>query len=779
MNMKTTVIFVIIAAALVAYFLLSPAGEEAGDAGPEPGAGRPLVDDQAVGPNVVHRLTVDRREGPRVVFERDAAGEWRQTEPFEFPVKGPEAGGYNIGSIIDAAASLRYTRKLDDPQAPKTYDLDLPLATLRIEGAYRRVDGVVEPLEPGDGAYQDGRVSVDLRFKLGRKTAAGRAFVMFGKARRIYVTGRRLHRELLDQPLTELRQRSLADVTVGRVAKVELVRGDQPLTIEPGDLPGAWRFTGGAEGRASAEAVEGLARLLRNARIQSFIADQPADLARYGLDEPKHELVIHARPSTPTAGVGAGADAGADEGPAAAGETVRHRLRVGRDVVDGEGAYAMYQDRPVVFTLPSYVLDPLGTSLAELRDARLTPMPRRDARAVTVDRPDQPTLRIVKEAGEWRFGEPAPGFKVEPESVESLLDAVFDTRAASFVPAERFGEAGATLTIDFAGRADADVLRLARAPAADDGDGAGGPTGDRWWVLRAGEPVAGVVSHADMAALFRPMRFFRDRTVLDLRASRIVRLHVERAGPFAVEHVIARPRREDGTYGEWQYPDALRPEAVESLIDRLTPLRAERWVEAPPAKEAPSMTLELTTLAPPEPDAAGEGRERRVWTVSIHRDLKLATFGGEAFALSTPVLSALAAEFRERTVIGLEADQVARLRTPAGHVIERDPAGRYDWPDEAALTEQRAGALFDTLAGLQADRFFAPGVEPRGEPAASYVLEPRDGESITLDLFEASQTPADLPAGRIGDRLFTIDPPTAKTLMPDAAIPGPPPEPEK
>jgi len=776
MNVKTTVIVVIIAAALVAYFLLSPAGDSRQEAGPAPAAGRPLVDDEAVGPDVVRRLTVERREGPTMVFERQPDGSWRQTEPFDYPVKGPETSGFNIGSIIDTAVLLRYTRRLDDAQAPKTYGLDPPRAVLRLEGAYRRVDGRVEPvLQAGATEAPDhgDRVALDLRFKLGREAAAGRAFVMFGEKPRVYVTGRQLHRELLDQPLADLRRRTLANVAVGRVAKIELRGRDRALTIEPGALPGSWRFSAGAQGRASANAVEQLARLLSNARIKTFVADQPQDLGAYGLAEPRHELEIHARARAAEEGSG-----NADR--ASGGAMVRHRLRVGRAVVDEEAAYAMYQDRPVVFTLANYVLDPLDRPLSELRDGRLTPMPRRDLRAITVDRPDRSTLRIVKEAGEWRFGDPAPAFGIEPASVESLLDAVFDTRAESFVPAEQVGEADGTLRMSFAGRAAPEGLKLARAPAGEGAaEASDAPADARWRVLREGEPVAAVVGHDMVAMLLQPLRFFRDRTVLDLRAAQIVRLRIKRTGPFAAEHVIDRPKRADGTDGEWQYGEGLRPAAVEALIDRLTPLRAERWVEPPPAGEAPSTTIELTTLAPPEPDAPEEQGEPRVSTVSIYRDLKLATFQGEAFTLSAPALADLAAELRDRTVVELEVEQIAGLITPAGHRIQRDESGRYDWPDDAGLTEQRAGALFDTLAGLQAERFFAPGVEPRGEPAARYVIQPRQGEALTLDLYEAEQTPADLPAGRIGDRMFTIDAPAARTLMPDAAMPGPPPEPEK
>lgn len=770
MNVKTTVILVLIAAALVAYFLLAPEGEAPERDGTPP-AGRLLVDDDAIGPRTVERLTVERAGMPTMVFERTGDGDWRQTEPFDFPIKGPDGAGFNIGSIIDAAVSLRYTRKLDDPEAPKTYELDPPRASLRIEGAYVRRNGGVAP---APGAQAEGRVPFNLRFKLGRETAAGRAFVMFGKDRGIYVAGRGLHRQLLDESLTELRERSLAAVAIGRVSRIELRRDDQRLAIEPAEELGTWRFAAGAAGRASADAVEGLVRLVSTARIESFVADQPEDLAPFGLAAPRRELVIHIGGAAAETAPGRAAG---DAEEAEAGAGASHRLRIGREVVDGDATYAMYQDRPVVFTLPDYVLDPLGKSLAELRDPRLTPLPRSDLRAARVERPNQPALHVVREAGLWRFGEPRPGFEIEGEAVESLVDAVFDTRAESFVPAEDLPESEARLTLRFAGREAEEVLTLGRSSVSGDTPQAEAPKADTWWVRRGDEPVAAKVRYADLAALFRPLRFYRDRTVLDLRATQIVRLRLKRSGPFAAEHIIARPRQETGTYGEWRYDDNLRPAAVERLIDRLTPLRAQRWVDAPPQDQTPSLVIDITTLAAPSPDAEKTEREPRVSRVSVYRGLKLGMFEGDAFALSTPAVSDLAAELRDRTVIGFEAAEIARLTTPAGHVIERDAAGRYDWSEAADLNEARVGALFDTLAGLQADRYFAPHVEPRGSPVGSYVIESRDGEALTLDLFAAGQTPVDLPAGRIAGRLFTIDIPTARTLMPETQ--RPPSEPEK
>lgn len=764
MNVKTTVILLLIAAALVLYFLISGDGQPEERPSQRIGPGKPLVADAGLSPGAVTRITVERPREQRAVFERSDDGRWWQVAPVRFPAKGPGASGDNLGDIVDAALALRYVREVNDPDA--TEQVGPGATTVRIEGRYYRHggrnfasrDAVAEatPEAPDEARADAEAVDVELQLKLGQPTAAGLAFIAFGPDDRVYVTGRQLHR-VLEGSLSDFRQRSLASVAPGRVASVELRRGDRSWRVERGASPDGWHFVDGASGRAGSDAVGALIRALNTATIESFVADQPDDLATYGLDEQATVLTIEA------------SDAAAPtDAPQGTGHTT-HQLKVGGETVEGDQRYAMLDDRPVVFTLPSYVVDPLNRSLSELRDARLTPMPRSDLRRIEVERPNEPTLSISREAGRWQLVDGPSGFSFEPRAVDALLDAVFRTRARSFIPAGQLGQPEATVTLAFAGREAAEVIRIApHAPDATgdetaEGEAAEGDGGAMRAVHRADEPVAGVVRYADLAPLYRPMRYFRDRTVLGVGARDIVGIRIERSGPFAVRHSIERTGGGDAEAGEWAYGN-LRPAAVKALVDRLAGLRAERWVGADEAPDdaSPAVTIEVAVRAAMGTPGRGP------YVIELWPDRQLGATSAAtpgAFALAPPAMADLTAELRDRTAIDLEVDQIAGLTTPAGRVIARDADGRFTLPDDGSIDEPRAGALFDTIAGLQVDRWFAPGIAPEGEPVARYKVEPRDGEAMMLELFTAAQTPAELPAGRIDGKLFTIERSVMKALV--------------
>jgi len=811
MNVKSTIILLIVAVVLAVYFTLTgvePGGPDAGDrpGGGEAARGRPFVEGEAINPSAVERVTVERPGEPAALFERGDEGRWRQAAPVAWDVKGPDAGGFNIGKLIDAAVALRYTRAISEPEPAEVYELDPPRATLRIEGARLRFEGRLYANEAELRAAYPGRADrvvdeaerrpVQLTFKLGRPSGAGRAFVGFGEASTVYVADRDLHRLLLDRPLSDLRERSLARIALGRVERVELhrdgttiamargvarrpvgERGDGEAEPGPGDDGPAgrgvgnastWRFVVGASGRASEEKIEELVNVIGTATIEAFVADRPESLETFGLDDGGEVLVV--------------------EGRSLDGGSTQHRLRIGRRTVEGDSRYAMFGRTPVVFTLPDYAVEVLDEPVEAFRDGRLTPSPRGELRRIEVERPGKPTLALAMAAGRWGFAEPRPAFRVEPDSVEALLDAVFDRRADAFRPAGEASSPHTTVKLDFAAGAGSEVLRIADA----EGEG-------RIVVHRVGEPVAAVLDRSELAALWEPMRFYKDRRVRWSEAGGpVVAARVVWTGPFAVDHpwlsrtvegeggptpleiddealdrlkddVEAPGRWVEGAaegFGEWVVPEGLRRGAVEALAGRLSRLRAARWLERPPDDERAPLTITVLCAAG-SPEGAGEPELTRK-RLRVYPDLRIASVDGEAFELSSPAMSELTAELRRRTVVPLEVGEIGRVTTANGVSVERGGDGRYAWPEGAEMSEQRAGELFDALAGLQADRFFGEHVEFEGDPAATLVIEPRGGagEPLTLQLFKPAQTPADQYAGRIGRTSFTLQRPTALKLLP-------------
>ena len=83
----------------------------------------------------------------------------------------------------------------------------------------------------------------------------------------------------------------------------------------------------------------------------------------------------------------------------------------------------------------------------------------------------------------------------------------------------------------------------------------------------------------------------------------------------------------------------------------------------------------------------------------------------EWFEVSPEFVTQLNAEYRYRTVLPLRTEQIRRVTIRHGDqnvVIHREDNGRYADAIDADVDPAIGGALFDTLAGLRAERFVKP-----------------------------------------------------------------------
>lgn len=378
----------------------------------------------------VDRLMLERPGAPTLEFVRSADG-WSQAVPFVHP-----ADAAAIRMVIDAFASLESTRAVDpaslDPEARVALGLDPARArvTVKWPGGSRTV-------------------------VLGRRTVAGRAWARVdGRADAASVDAG-LHAIALEDDPRQWRSSRLHDAASADVARLELRYGPAPgqqLVIARSG--GAWRSEAPFSTRIDAEAVRGYLDALLRADADAFVADEPKDLAAFGLASPERSVRLRAS-----------GDAVPDVGLIEVGVPVAEgaQERFGR--IDGRPAVVQLGPRALaaLFPPPAFFIDPRGCAAVPADVRRIEFVPPEGSAAVpwAAERSlDAWTLRVGSAA------DAAVAVPADRERVRRLLAQLCEARA----PAIAFQQAPKELvlgTFRLVGAGDRPVaeVRVAREQA--------------------------------------------------------------------------------------------------------------------------------------------------------------------------------------------------------------------------------------------------------------------------------------------------------------------------
>ncbi len=669
MNTRSTLILLVVALLLGGYFLVFETDyfglqhqSNPSDKPAIPVDGVALFD-SALMSDQVTQLTIALPDEPPVVIERDG-DRWRQTAPVRFAMEN-----WAVEEVARRIANLRYTNRIDPAESTLTAasaGLDPAQATVTIRG---KTDD--KPFEHV--------------LKLGRIVAAGRAYLMLKGEPHLLVTSDALHEKLLDKPVTELRAKSLTVPTANRLQSVTLVRGEQTIALEQTDAK--WAVVKPYMASADRNAVEHLIDMPRLASIDAFIADQPDDLSRYGLDTPSRRLTLTARP--------------ADE----SSEAVTQHLTIGSaaDLSD-ERFFAMLDDVPVVFTLRKTDVAKLDVEPLDLRSRKLIDI-NRDAIQSIALRSSGTDVTLLREGGTWAFDDPKPDYPPDEQMVAGLLDCLLNTEStdAEILPADAPDKAPRSVVITLNG-SEQTTLMIER-----------GDNTSR--VVVAGQTLAQIVDTAGIEPLFGDAAYFRNRTVWDLKPEQVKSIAIQRTGEYPAEFRFER------TNEQWQL-DGYDQQKFNQLLGLLAPLRAEKWQPVALAQSDFPLTVTLTD----------EGNQtHRLSIASVPMRIGLATGADSQFVLPKPLVDLLTGELRQTTVIDLEIDAIASV-TGGDWTIERDENAMYTFAGERELDEAKCGALFDTLAGLQCEHWLQ--AKPRDtEPTHVLKIKQRKAGEHLLELW--------------------------------------------
>lgn len=312
----------------------------------------------------------------------------------------------------------------------------------------------------------------------------------------------------------------------------------------------SWEIAEPAPGPVDEAAVSGITSNLSSADIQRVVDEAPADLAEYGLKEPRVEVAFKS---------------GGQE----------RRLQLGGKTPTGTDIYAKLADQKQVFLISSFLDSTFNRGTFDLRDKTVLKLDMEKIDALDVATP-QRTLRFEKKNGEWQIAQPALG-TADFGAVTGLLGRIGNTQMKALAPAT----------------ADAKALGL-ETPAVTVRIG----TGSSQATLVVGGPAAeGTVYARDLS---RPQVFtiessllddlkkdvseYRQKDLFDARSFNATRVEIARAGQtLAFEKTTVKGK--DGKDEEkWRQlsPAARDVDAtkMEALISAITAARATGFVDS-------------------------------------------------------------------------------------------------------------------------------------------------------------------------------------------------------
>lgn len=547
--------------------------------------------------------------------------------------------------------------------------------------------------------------------KLGRTGAAGRAYLTLGDGETVYLVDRVLHQRLRGREPSDYRSRLLPEVAPHTVGRLKLVYEGRATTLVRRD--NAWLLDAPASGRASGDVVGEMLGLFGRTAVSGFVDDQPQDFSRYGLDRPAIELQLFTD--------------GDSESPS-------HALRIGTAAdLSNQKHHAQLAGVPAVFTLRSEDVDKLRRGVDDLRDPRLTPLRYGDLREVEVAGPGRTPLRFALASGKWEFGEPDPGLPIESTAVSEMIDGLLSAGADRYAQAtEADPPFDLTVRLSPAGDAGAEVLRIRRGDEHDT-------------VVRGDERIAYLVKRGELDGVFAGAWAYRSRRVLAVSPAAIERITVERTGTYAARHELVKRD------GKWSL-EGFERRAVDALVAAFNPLRCGRWVKP---GDPPPYDLTITVAT----------SDQETHKLQVSTAASIGALGEGQFTLDASVIEPLTAELRDRDLLAVAIEDIASVAV-GGETYHRSDQGQYTRDGGGELDEAKVGALFDTLAGLRAQRYLpaAWGEKIEATPVKLRITL-RSGESHELGVWRAEVEGADTPIGRMGERCFTLRPIGADALM--------------
>ncbi|MDZ4815541.1 MAG: DUF4340 domain-containing protein [Verrucomicrobiota bacterium] len=484
--------------------------------------------------------TLNINTGTQTISLKRDKTDWTIVSPIASPADNMEAD-----TIVRELSQLTIQRKMSpeelSPEAKELTGINKPAA--RIEGTSDNEKFLLKignESPTGDGLYvqKDGDPS-------------------------IYVVNKGVKKTLI-RPLDDLRRRVLIEITPKAITKIEFKQRsgtESRVTELVRDQNNRWRLVKPITGTADTDKINDLISRLDTGRIESFVAEDKADLKAYGLAEPAHEITIYQ-----TTGIQS------------------QTIQLGVAQPDQKRTYARIQNQPAVFTIPSDLASEISIGLTDLRNHKVMPMTAYQIDTIDIVPGTAKPISLKRVNRQWVIGTIPADLAAVNEFLDGLeVENISGFAGDSLSEPKAYGLDNPTYQFTIKSGKDVREVIIGKKDKAG------------WFAMSKDEPTVFILSNTFVTDLPKAQEVFYSREILALSTDEIQSLTMHK------KQRVASLNR-NPTTGSWALSantqGVLLPQNLQATLSLLENLRATTVVppgQNPVEIDKPDAIIELKT----------------------------------------------------------------------------------------------------------------------------------------------------------------------------------------
>ena len=339
--------------------------------------------------------------------------------------------------------------------------------------------------------------------------------------------------------------------------QIKAASGETSRVTKTGD---GWQIVEPTKAEADASELSAVTSNLSSLEVQRVVDENPADLARYGLNPPRVDVGFRVK-----------------------GEKTARHLLLGEKTPTGNDLYAKLQDGKRVFLVGSYLENTFNRTPFDLRDKSILEFDREKIDAIEVSR-DGTTYQLARSGTDWKIAKPMPA-RGDYGAIEGLITRLSSGQMQRIVEPEpadlkQYGLDRPSVTAAVHSGSSRATLLL------------GNTEGGSVYAKDASRPMVFAVEESLATDLKKDVGEYRRKDVFDFRSFNAQRVEIARgAERFAFEKSKDKDGKEIWKNAAGQTADTAK---VEDLLTKISNLRAQSFE---PAAHASLNTPELTVTA--------------------------------------------------------------------------------------------------------------------------------------------------------------------------------------
>ncbi len=347
--------------------------------------------------------------GGRKLAASKSDSRWKLTAPI--------AARANLGKIEELARKITDLRREDftddDPKDLKPYGLDDPAAEITLIG------------KESEGAKI-------IQLGVPTKDGPDKLYAKRKDENSVFTVKSDILNQLKIQP-NDLREKQIADFNRESVKGIEFTAGGATTKLQ---YDGSWRVTAPESVAAEPNAVSDLLERLGKLVALEFVADAPASLADYGLDNPTLRLSLLKAPlAEPKKDEAKKDDAKPAAPPTASAVPPIVELLFGKANEEKKIAYVKRADEPFVYSVPQADYQIMPRNFLDVRDRNVLTINGKDIQMLEIVRADAKfKLQRTgdKDKTVWSFLEPSQGV-LDNDALQNVLVVLSIIKAEKWV----------------------------------------------------------------------------------------------------------------------------------------------------------------------------------------------------------------------------------------------------------------------------------------------------------------------------------------------------------